>query len=97
MQRRVCVFNKSLQKKYPFLRKQNDKTDSDVYCKICSSNISIANGGLSHIRKHIITGKHQRALRESANFQSCSDESESTSTTGIQRSKNQGTKSSFNC
>lgn len=91
MQRRICVFNKSLQKKYPFIRKQKNRSDSDVYCEICSSNFCIANSGLAHIRRHIITGKHQRALRESTNSQSHSDENESISSISTQKTRIQGT------
>lgn len=92
MQRRMCVFNKSLRKKYPFIRKQKNKTDSDVYCEMCSSNFCIANGGLSNIRRHLITGKHQQALRESTNSQSSPGDSESIRTISTQKTKIQGTK-----
>lgn len=62
LKRRYCHFNASLQKKYPFIRRQKDKEDCFVFCELCSSNISIANGGLSDIRRHIASAKHQQAL-----------------------------------
>lgn len=75
LERRPCHFNKSLQKKYPFLRQQKDKTDSYVFCEICFSNFNIANGGLTHIRRHITTAKHLQASKESAGSQLSLDES----------------------
>lgn len=79
-QRRDCVFNKSLQKKFPYIRKQRNKTNSDVFCEVCSSNFCIANGGLTNIRRHITTAKHQKSVRESAKFRKHTDKSESTPT-----------------
>lgn len=95
MQRGMCIFNKSLQKKYPFIEKQKNKTDSDVCCKICSSNICIANGGISNIRRHIMSGKHQRALRKSTDSQSHPETSESIFIIDTQKKKNQGTSTSM--
>lgn len=69
LERRPCHFNKSLQKKYPFLRQQNGKTDSYVFCELCFSNVNIANGGLTSIKRHITTAKHLQASRGSAGSQ----------------------------
>lgn len=91
-ERRACHFNKSLQKKYPFICKQKNKTDSDVYCKICSSKFSIANSGSTHIRQHVTSAKHIRASREEAGSQLSSDKSECIPTISRTKRKIQGTK-----
>lgn len=58
--RRKCVFNQDLQKKYPFMKK--GKTDSDIFCEICISTISIAAAGKTEIEKHLDSTKHKKAL-----------------------------------
>lgn len=83
-QRGTCVFNASLQKKYPFLKKQRNKTNSDVFCEICSSNFCISNGGLSHIRRHVTAAKHLKALRELASSRTHPNDNKSIPTDSIQ-------------
>lgn len=56
-----CVFNAELEKKHPFLEKAKNKTNSDVHCKTCKAEFSVANGGKADIEKHIKTSKHIKA------------------------------------
>lgn len=90
LERRPCHFNEKLQKKYPFLRKQKNKTDSYVFCEICFSNLSIKNGGQNDITRHIETAKHQQASKESADAQSSSDEHKSIPRISRKRKKVRG-------
>lgn len=64
-----CIFNAELATKYPFLVNPANKTKSDVHCNLCNSEFSIANGGKSDIEKHLITIKHQKALKEKSTNQ----------------------------
>lgn len=73
-QRGTCVFSKSLQKNYPFLRKQKNRTDSDIHCEICMANISISYAGISDIKRHLATKKHKRAMNASADLREQSNE-----------------------
>lgn len=58
--RRKCVFNDTLAKNYPFLKKS--KSESDVRCEICITEFNIGNAGKSDIEKHVHTEKHKKAL-----------------------------------
>lgn len=68
-----CILNDELAKAYPFLKKQPNRTNSDVLCDLCNSAFSIANAGKTDIEKHIASTKHQKALRSVANSQSLPD------------------------
>lgn len=57
MPKRKCTFNSELQNKYPMLKR--GKYDWEVLCTICSTNISIANKGVSDINDHLNTQKHK--------------------------------------
>lgn len=57
MPKRKCTFNSDLQNKYPMLKR--GKHDWEVVCTICSTNISIANKGVSDINDHLNTQKHK--------------------------------------
>lgn len=62
-----CVFNSDLAKKYPFIRKGPNKSDSDVKCNICGTDFNIANKGRASIEQHTTSAKHQRAMQAVAN------------------------------
>lgn len=64
-----CIFNDELGKKYTFMQKQKDKTNSDVHCNLCDSNFNIAHGGKNDIEKHISSVKHQKSIRSVASSQ----------------------------
>lgn len=68
MPKRKCTFNDELQKKYPMFKK--GKNDWDVECLICSSNISIANKGISDINDHLNTQKHKSNSKNQASTSS---------------------------
>lgn len=68
MPKRKCTFNDELQKKYPMFKK--GKNDWDVECLICSSNISIANKGISDITDHLNTQKHKSNSKNQASTSS---------------------------
>lgn len=59
-----CVFNDVLGKKYPFIERDEKKTKSDVKCKVCGSQFSIASAGKSDIEKHLKSDKHKNKERE---------------------------------
>jgi hypothetical protein len=65
-ERKLCSFNSRLKDKYPFLQefKTEDGTldPARVLCTICSKDFSVANSGLSDIKKHIASNKHRRKL-----------------------------------
>lgn len=71
--RRKCFFNKDLATKYPFIKKQSDKTDSDVCCDLCGSSFNIANAGKADIEKHITTQKHMKALESASSSHSITE------------------------
>lgn len=60
MPKRKCVFNESLQKKYPYIKKGN--SDSQVKCDKCGGNFNIANCGGGDIETHIKSQKHQKMM-----------------------------------
>lgn len=58
-----CIFNSDLAQKYPFIKKDPNKSESDVKCNICSADFNIANKGKASIEQHITTAKHQNAMK----------------------------------
>lgn len=58
-----CVFNPDLAKKFPYMEKVKNKTDSDVHCNLCNSDINIASAGKSDITNHLNSAKHKKALQ----------------------------------
>lgn len=50
--RRTCIFNTELAKKYPFIINVPNRTPSDVRCTVCTAEFSVANSGRSDIEKH---------------------------------------------
>lgn len=62
-----CFFNSDLAKKYPFIRKDPNKSDSDVKCNICGADFNISNKGRASIEQHTTSVKHQRAMQAVAN------------------------------
>lgn len=65
MPKRKCVFNEDLKKKYPFIK--HTFNESNVFCKHCSGNFSIAAGGNDDIVRHLKAAKHLNALSAAAN------------------------------
>lgn len=61
--KRSCKLTTDLIKKYPFIHKASDKSESDVYCNTCGANFSIANGGSWDIERHISHDKHKNAAK----------------------------------
>lgn len=59
-----CVFNDKLKAKYPDL--EATKTDSDIFCRKCKGNFSIASGGNADIVRHLKSAKHLAALNAAA-------------------------------
>lgn len=57
-----CVFNAELARSYPFIKKAEGKSPSDVVCMTCGGSINIANSGRSSIDQHVKKDKHQKAL-----------------------------------
>lgn len=57
--KRKCIFNKTLEEEFPFIKK--GITDSDVKCNKCSASFDIANSGRSAITRHIQAAKHKKA------------------------------------
>lgn len=66
--RRSCVFNSKLAKMYPFLVKT--KSDSDVHCNLCYGDFTVVYQGITSIKIHIESKKHQKALLDASNTQS---------------------------
>lgn len=64
--RRKCVFNADLEKKYPFIKKIENKTQSDVRCEVCKAEFNIGNAGKTDIEKHLTTQKHIKSLQTSS-------------------------------
>lgn len=68
-----CVFNTDLAKKYPFIKKDLKKSESDVKCS-SGADFSIANKGKYDIEQHLASTKHQDAMKAAANhtlFKEC--------------------------
>lgn len=61
--RRKCIFNADLQKKYPYIRKITNKSESDVRCNLCHADFNIGNAGKTDIEKHLLTRKHTKSLQ----------------------------------
>lgn len=55
------VFNSDLAAKYPFIKRDPNKSESDVKCNICRGDFNIANKGKAMIEQHLTTKKHQKA------------------------------------
>lgn len=55
------VSNVKLREKYPFL--EATTSESDVLCRKCRGNFSIASGGNADIVRHLKTAKHMDALK----------------------------------
>lgn len=55
-----CIFNDVLAKNYPFIENVPNKTKSDVRCKVCTREFSIANAGKTDIDKHVGSKMHRR-------------------------------------
>lgn len=64
MPKRKCLFNSELQNKFPMLKK--GKFEWEAFCTICSTNISIANKGVTDINEHLSTQKHKTNLKNQA-------------------------------
>lgn len=62
MSKRKCVFNDELKAKYPAFQLKSSNT-SEVYCKICSQIISIANKGRYDLDQHLSSKKHKNAIQ----------------------------------
>lgn len=65
-----CIFNADLAKKYPFIKKDQNKSESDVKCDLCRAEFNISNKGKTGIEHHIATSKHQKALQVSSSSHS---------------------------
>ncbi|KAL4131754.1 hypothetical protein QTP88_009023 [Uroleucon formosanum] len=62
---RKCIFNKTLQEKYPFI-KLRGICPSDVLCEKCSTQFSVSYGGGSDVEQHLRSEKHKNADRAAA-------------------------------
>lgn len=62
-----CVLNATLKEKYPFL--ETAKSNSDIFCRKCKGNFSIASGGNADIMRHLKTKKHIEALAAASSSQ----------------------------
>lgn len=69
LQRRKCIFNEELKKKYPFIMNVPNQTPSDVRCTVCGSEFSVANSGRTDIDKHIEKNIHVKALKATSGCQ----------------------------
>jgi hypothetical protein len=58
-----CIFNSDLAKKYPFIKKDLNKSESDVKCNTCGADFNIANKGKTSIEQHLNTAKHLKAMQ----------------------------------
>lgn len=65
-----CILNDRLRDRYPFLETTSSK--SDIKCKKCNSNFSIASGGNSDIVRHINSAKHKATMKNASTTQSTS-------------------------
>lgn len=70
IKRGKCIFNADLAKKYPFLKRDRNKGESDVKCDLCHADFNISNLGKTGIEKHILTKKHQKAMQMASSSQS---------------------------
>ena len=68
--KRKCSFKDEWKKSFPFL--QNLKNGS-VSCTLCKSQFSITHGGISDVRSHIKTQKHNSCMKAKANSGSISN------------------------
>ena len=55
---KTSVFKDSWVAKYPFIKEGANKTIA--FCKKCNCEISISNGGITAIDRHVQTDKHKR-------------------------------------
>lgn len=58
-----CVFNSDLAKKYSFIKKDLNKSESDVKCNICGADFNIANKGKTSIEQHLTSVKHRKGMQ----------------------------------
>lgn len=65
MPKRKCIFNKTLQEKFPFI-KLRGICPSDVLCEKCSTQFSVSHGGGSDVEQHLRSEKHKNADRAAA-------------------------------
>lgn len=63
--KRKCVYNKELQKIYPYFEKTI--SDSDLRCRICSGTINIGGSGRNEIDRHNLSNNHKKALSARSN------------------------------
>ena len=42
-----------------------------LFCKICKVNINVSHGGVSDVRKHLATAKHQQLVKGKLNLSQC--------------------------
>lgn len=68
MPKGTCKFTEKLREQYPYLK--TTKSDSDVECRKCRANFSIASGGIADIARHLKTAKHQSAINAASSSQS---------------------------
>ena len=54
---RVSYFSDTWTVKYPFIKEGSTKYSA--YCKKCNCEVSISNGGVTSIEKHVKTDKHK--------------------------------------
>lgn len=67
--RRKCIFNASLQAKYPFIHNYS-QDESEVQCSFCASKFSVAHGGNTDIQCHINSTKHKNSAKAVASTSS---------------------------
>lgn len=64
MPKRKCVVSDEMLQAFPSFKK--GKSNSDVICKICNVNLSIAHKGKKDIEDHTATEKHKKNLKSQA-------------------------------
>lgn len=65
MPKRKCTVSEEMLKTFPSMKKANN--NSELFCIICSCNLSIAHKGKKDIEEHIKTEKHNKKLKEHGN------------------------------
>lgn len=67
-----CIFNAELARKYPFIKKTKEKTESDVdvHCDFCNTSFNISLAGKSEIERHLTSLKHKKALKAASTSRS---------------------------
>lgn len=64
MPKRKCVITEEMLKAFPYIKK--GKSNSEVICNVCNTNLSIAHKGKKDIEDHQKTEKHIRHLKGQA-------------------------------